>query len=679
MPSRNPSSLTLCAASHPASAGAGSFRTDGNAAPRRACAGRRPWGPRLLALAVLALLAGDVSAGVFVYEGRLDDLGQPANGRYDFQLTPFAGDAVKQSMTAPLNFYGVEVRDGRFRIDFDTPVALGSDVWLELAVRDGGASAFSAIPGRSKAIAAPLIGACWSTTGDSGSDPASNFLGTTDAQPLELRARNARGMRIEASSATAGSPALPITSNTLLGSRGNLTEPFVRGAAIGGGGLPVGVTDPDVSEAAGPNRIEGHYGVVAGGAGNRAGSTAGGLGISAGASVGGGFGNMANGGRSVVGGGSGNTAFGPNTTVAGGLDNLADQTGSVVSGGEANYAGGDGTHAVVSGGRQNMALGLASVVAGGQFNTALGGNAAIAGGRNNCVGAAAGYAAGTRAKVRSGSAYVPLAGNCVGVPLNGVIGDVGTFVWADSTEEDFVSTGADQFAVRAGGGFGLNVAPPVATVEMTVQSSKNGSDFSNIWLKQRGQADGILFSAGGGNGSNNAGFFVDHYNGTNQARRMELAADGSVFIRSNVTAANTGVTMAAGGGSFTSLSDRRVKTAIEAIDGLAILERVVDLPISTWSYIAQGTGIRHIGPMAQDFKAAFEVGETDTGITTIDADGVALAAIQGLNAKLEAERDALAGEVQRLGAENAALRGEAEDIRERLARLEAHLTADGAR
>ena len=57
--------------------------------------------------------------------------------------------------------------------------------------------------------------------------------------------------------------------------------------------------------------------------------------------------------------------------------------------------------------------------------------------------------------------------------------------------------------------------------------------------------------------------------------------------------------------------------------------------MSTWRYNSQDATIRHIGPMAQDFKAAFGVGETDTGITTIDADGVALAAIQGLNQKAE--------------------------------------------
>lgn len=598
--------------------------------------------PRALTLAVLTLLGGQVAAGSFVYEGRLDDRGVPANGRYDFQLTPYAGNAVKQSLTAPLNFYGVEVRDGRFRIDFDTPVALGSDVWLELGIRDGGASAtFSSIPGRSKAIAAPLIGACWSTTGDSGSNPATNFLGTIDAQPLELRAANARGLRIEASSVTGGAPALPITSNTVLGSRGNAVDIGVRGATVGGGGVALGTVDPAVLGALSRNSVGGHYGVVAGGANNIAGADP----NVTGATVSGGFGNRAFGSTSTVGGGAGNRTGGEFATVGGGQGNQATLDSTTVSG--------------------------------GSNNVAAGAAASVPGGSGNCAGGNLSFAAGNRAKVRVGLTGV--IGACEGVPANGTVGDLGTFLWADSQAADFVSAGSDQFAVRARGGFGLNVAPTVANVEMTIQSSPNGADAASMWLKQRGQADGILINAGLGTGSNNAGFFIDHFNGVNQARRMELDTDGSVLIRSNITGANTGVTMAAGGGSFTSLSDRRVKTAIEAIDPGAILDRVVDLPISTWSYIAQGTGIRHIGPMAQDFMAAFEVGETDTGITTIDADGVALAAIQGLNAKLEAERDALAGEVERLGAENAALRSASADIQTRLERLEARLAQDEGR
>ncbi len=67
-----------------------------------------------------------------------------------------------------------------------------------------------------------------------------------------------------------------------------------------------------------------------------------------------------------------------------------------------------------------------------------------------------------------------------------------------------------------------------------------------------------------------------------------------------------------------------------------MLKKVVALPISTWQYKSE-VGVRHIGPMAQDFKRLFQVGPTDKGIVTVDADGVALAAIQGLNEKLVSE------------------------------------------
>jgi len=66
---------------------------------------------------------------------------------------------------------------------------------------------------------------------------------------------------------------------------------------------------------------------------------------------------------------------------------------------------------------------------------------------------------------------------------------------------------------------------------------------------------------------------------------------------------------------------------------------VSSLPISEWSYTTE-RGVRHVGPMAQDFYAAFNVGEDDRHITSIDEDGVALAAIKALNARVE-RRDAL--------------------------------------
>ena len=66
------------------------------------------------------------------------------------------------------------------------------------------------------------------------------------------------------------------------------------------------------------------------------------------------------------------------------------------------------------------------------------------------------------------------------------------------------------------------------------------------------------------------------------------------------------------------------------------------MSIATWNWKSQDASIRHMGPMAQDFRAAFGLGETEKGISTIDADGVALAAIQGLNAKVDEQQREIA-------------------------------------
>jgi len=82
------------------------------------------------------------------------------------------------------------------------------------------------------------------------------------------------------------------------------------------------------------------------------------------------------------------------------------------------------------------------------------------------------------------------------------------------------------------------------------------------------------------------------------------------------------------------MSDRNAKTAVQPVDAREVLKKVAALPLNTWQYKTQEAKYRHMGPMAQDFYAAFQLGETDKGIDTVDADGVALAAIQGLNTLL---------------------------------------------
>ena len=93
----------------------------------------------------------------------------------------------------------------------------------------------------------------------------------------------------------------------------------------------------------------------------------------------------------------------------------------------------------------------------------------------------------------------------------------------------------------------------------------------------------------------------------------------------------SGAYLPSGSGAWLTLSDRNVKENFKAVDPRTVLEKVSRLPVTEWNLMSQPASIRHIGPMAQDFQAAFGVGEDDRHISTTDADGVALAAIQGLN------------------------------------------------
>jgi hypothetical protein len=87
-------------------------------------------------------------------------------------------------------------------------------------------------------------------------------------------------------------------------------------------------------------------------------------------------------------------------------------------------------------------------------------------------------------------------------------------------------------------------------------------------------------------------------------------------------------------------SDVNLKTDFEPVDTAGILDRVAAMPVTTWRYKTDPVNLRHIGPTAQDFAGAFAVGVDDKHIATVDADGVALAAIKAL----KAENDALKAE-----------------------------------
>jgi len=216
--------------------------------------------------------------------------------------------------------------------------------------------------------------------------------------------------------------------------------------------------------------------------------------------IGGGFSNIASGGWGTIAGGSTNTASGDYATVSGGWANTASLGYAVVGGGEHNIAsayeasvgGGStntasGDYSTVGGGRYNKARSAYSVVAGGggateaDSNSAIGNWSAIPGGRSNTSSGIYSFAAGRRAKANH----------------------TGTFVWADSTNADFTSTGANQFLIRANGNVGINTNSPSSplTVNGIIQSTTGGIKFpDNSVQTTAATSGGTVTSVGTGAG-----------------------------------------------------------------------------------------------------------------------------------------------------------------------------------
>lgn len=141
---------------------------------------------------------------------------------------------------------------------------------------------------------------------------------------------------------------------------------------------------------------------------------------------------------------------------------VTDDFGTVGGGG--NNQAGDGAgslsdraYATVGGGLSNTASGGASTVGGGFGNVASGGASTVVGGEFNTAGGNFSFAAGRRARVRTAQ------------QTGTTTGDQGTFIWSDSTNAEFASTGANQFLIRAGGGVGIGTNGPVAGLHVNRQ------------------------------------------------------------------------------------------------------------------------------------------------------------------------------------------------------------------
>lgn len=407
---------------------------------------------------------------------------------------------------------------------------------------------------------------------------------------------------------------------------GWLNEASNVNATVGGGSYNWAMADfatiagggpSDTNEPADTNNIVyDNYGTIAGGGNNQAGVDDDDPESEAYATVGGGEHNVSSAEYATVGGGRNNTASNRWGTVAGGDDNEASGQWSTVGGGSNNSA--SGNRAAVAGGRDNTAAGSYATVAGGYLNEATGRGAAIGGG-----------------------------------------GDV---VFDDPDDENLAS---GDFSTIAGGAD--NQTPgEYSSVPGGYNNSANG-DYS-LAAGHRARANDVDgFDVIPAHGSFVWGDSSDNLVRAEDDDRFVVQAGGGAKIYTESdTSQDVGAELPAGEGSWQSLSARAAKSNVSPVEPDAVLEGVTDLDIATWNYNGNEE-TQHMGPMAEDFHDQFSLGTDDKHLANVDADGVALAAIQGLADRLETKNE----RINDLEAENKALR-------ERLSAIEAELGIEAA-
>jgi trimeric autotransporter adhesin len=278
--------------------------------------------------------------------------------------------------------------------------------------------------------------------------------------------------------------------------------------------------------------------------------------------------------------------------------------------------------------------------AGGSNSTAIG-LYALAFGDTNSAESTSSIVFGSGNQVKGAAGFSAGAGNRVcdtyGVALGNNAKSGGPLINGKCDPDTFNIRGLAAVAI------GYNVtADQDHTTAMGKFASNNGFTGTFIWSDGSAQQSADTFR----NTANN---------------EFAARATGGFRFRTNLTG-TTGCNLPAGSGVFNCTSSRTTKENFFSVDGNDVLARLRKVPVSTWNYIAEGQQSRHLGPMAEDFYSAFQLGTTDKAIGIQDAVGVSLAAVKALDARTM--------ELQQKTAEVEQLRSKVNTLEQRLAALE---------
>jgi len=346
-------------------------------------------------------------------------------------------------------------------------------------------------------------------------------------------------------------------------------------------------------------------------------------------------------------------AFITNSTVAGNGSGLTSlNAAQLVSIGNTNgpaagnfFVGNSGNSITV--GYNNTAIGVHSLAANsnGLANTAIGLNALMGNttGSDNTASGAYALQANTTGHNNTAAGFSALVANQAGV-YNTAMGGNALAAMTNGANNTAIGTFALQNT--------LNSTANTAIGYNALSAITSGSN--NIAI---GSQAGSVITVGSSNIDIGAvGFSTD-------ANVVRIGSgQTATYLPGTVYANNVALT-----------SDRNAKENFEPVDTGALLAKVTAMPVTEWQYKAGPGNSRHIGPMAQDFYGAFALnGTDDTHISAVDLGGVALAAIQGLNLKLEEKCAAAQAATRKLEADNARLKQDVADLRSMVERLSKH-------
>ncbi len=298
-----------------------------------------------------------------------------------------------------------------------------------------------------------------------------------------------------------------------------------------------------------------------------------------------------------------------NTIVGGFNSHLLNSYDAFIGGGSWNQIF-YGPFSTIAGGQKNLSFEKGTTIAGGRGNHIVGEYSTIGGGWLNLIDNYS-YASTIPGGMNN---QIVAANNSFAGGTNARVYHDNTFVWSSSS----------------------------CTYDYTT-----GNNMGNHGVAQNDETGGALLDQ-----------YCDHVSPCSAAtnnltestadNQFMVRASGGVVFFSAATGTTNGVQLPAGSGAWSSLSDRNAKENINEIDGGEVLDKICDMEISTWNYLTQDDSIRHAGPMAQDFYAAFGLGESDRRLSSVDMDGIAFAAIKELKQQKDSEIAALKETIEHL-------------------------------